>query len=132
MGFGVVGAVLYILLSPGFYLHRCNNGQPETHLYLSLFVISTLLLFIRQGRARVCTVLVMCFLTWLPAYHFNTLVHGGQFIGTTNLQHVYVSEGREPVKALYLWHSRFTHLYALQTRQVKPEEAVKDNDPIAH
>lgn len=59
--------------------------------------------------------IAVCVLAWLPANHFNKLVHGGRFIGTTDLQHVHVSADRVPIKAERLWHSRFTHLYALQT-----------------
>ena len=57
----------------------------------------------------------ICVLAWLPASHFNKLVHSGMFIGTTDLEHAGV-KGRGAVVSHPLWHSKWTHLYLLETQ----------------
>lgn len=128
MGFGVLGVFICACLFPGCYMHACGNGQPNLHLNISLLCIAPVILFVRQGRTRIVSALLMCLVGWLPANHYVRLVHRGNFIGTTRMEEVFVSN-RTPVAAHSLWHSKWTHLYRLETTDKEPPQTPSQGMP---
>jgi hypothetical protein len=126
IGMGVLTFTIFLAVFPNVCLHRCHNGQPFTHIVVGQICILPVLLLVRQGRLRLISGAFVMLLAWGAATHFNALVHSGRFIGTTDVRGINNDPGLEPVRVTALWHSKFSHLYSLETRKKEPSQAPED------
>jgi len=116
-GRSLAGILLFALFFPGFCVHACRNGQPYPQILLAFACVFPVFLFVRQGLPRILATVSIVFLAYLPVNQYNRLVHSGRFIGTTDVRHINgVASDRVAVRAVPLWHTGFSHLYALETK----------------